>query len=280
MNNSRPIIIAGPCAAESFEIMDEVASYMSDLSKKLGFDLVFKASFDKANRTSITSYRGPGISTAMKWFGDIKAKYQVKVLTDIHETVQAKPAGEVCDYLQIPAFLCRQTDLLIAAISTNKWVNIKKGQFVSPASMANAVNKCREAAASSAIDCKVMLTERGSSFGYGDLVVDMRGLAIMAANRVPIIFDVTHSTQKPAAGSGAASVSGALRQYAPLLARAACSTGYIDGLFLETHPNPSNALSDAEAQLSKEQISSLLENVLPILSNRSTLKQWDGIFGA
>ncbi len=263
-NESMPLFIAGPCVAESFDLLDEVAGHFKALSTELGFRYVFKASFDKANRSSISSYRGPGMKKACQWFSDLKEKHAVEVITDIHLPDQAGELAEVCDILQIPAFLCRQTDLLVAAAETGRTVNVKKGQFMPPASMANVVEKVKMAAEQKGHSAKVMLTERGFSFGYGDLVVDMRSFAVMAKNKVPIIFDVTHSTQQPPA-SEKSSVSGANRCYAPLLSRSAAATGYVDGFFLESHPNPKEAKSDAASQLSLGQATELIKGVLPLL---------------
>lgn len=265
----KPLIIAGPCMAESFELLDFMAEKLLELKKKLDFDLIFKASFDKANRTSYGSYRGPGLDVAMKWFADIKSKYNLPILTDIHETQQTQAVGEVCDVLQIPAFLCRQTDLVVEAVKTGKIVNIKKGQFMAPGAMKHIVGKVEDAAKEFNLPSQVALTERGASFGYGDLIVDMRSLAIMKEMGVPVIFDVTHSTQQPPAGTKG--TSGALRQFAPLLARSAAATGYIDGLFIESHREPNKAKSDAEAQLSLDQITALLETTLPILRESKKL---------
>lgn len=273
---ARPLVIAGPCMAESLELIKEVAEQLVALSKKLDFDLVFKASFDKANRTSINSYRGPGLETAMGWFSEIKGRFGVPVLTDVHETYQVEPVAKVCDVLQIPAFLCRQTDLVIAAAKSGKAVNIKKGQFMSPQAMGHIVEKVRAACAESGISEQVFLTERGASFGYGDLVVDMRSLAIMAEFGAPVIFDITHSTQQPPnSGKG---VSGALRKHAALLARAAAATGRIQGFFLEVHPDPKMAKSDADAQLTPVQAEELLTFALPILKSGWAAAKSDALF--
>ncbi len=228
-------LIAGPCAIESYECMDEVAKQMKVITSDLGIDYFFKASFDKANRSSIHAYRGPGIDKGLELLQRIKDKYQVKIATDIHESWQASPVAEVADLIQIPAFLCRQTDLLVAAAKTGKRINVKKAQFLAPWDMKYVVEKLRESGAS-----EIMLCERGSTFGYNTLVVDMSGLYEMKKFGCPIIFDATHSVQKPG-GLGAA--TGGNRAYIEPLARAAVAVG-IDGLFMEIHPDPESALSD------------------------------------
>lgn len=258
---TKPTVIAGPCAAESYAIMAEVAECLSRLSKRLDFNFVFKASFDKANRTSIDSYRGPGLKQAMAWFAELRANFSCKVLTDVHETAQIAPLSEVVDSFQIPAFLCRQTDLLLGAVATKKPVNIKKGQFLAPESILAVVGKVRKLGKSSSLPPEVSVTERGTCFGYGDLVVDMRAFATLAQAEVPLFFDVTHSTQRPPTGQG---VTGADRLVAPLLARAATATGYLDGYYIEVHPEPCRAQSDREAQLSIPQLTALLEQIVPL----------------
>jgi 2-dehydro-3-deoxyphosphooctonate aldolase (KDO 8-P synthase) len=256
---SRPLVIAGPCAAESPELCTTVGSALARLSTELGFDYVFKASFDKANRTSADSRRGPGIVAGLKILQDIKTKYGVKVLTDVHETTQVAQVAEVCDVLQIPAFLCRQTDLVVAAAETGRIVNVKKGQFMAPGAMASIVAKARQAKAGN-----VWLTERGASFGYGNLVVDMRAFPIMAETKAPLILDITHSTQLPAAGGEGGSVSSGERRFAPVLARAATATGYLSGFFLEVHTDPPKAISDKDAQLNLKQAEALLRQLIPL----------------
>ncbi|MDD9949957.1 MAG: 3-deoxy-8-phosphooctulonate synthase [Zetaproteobacteria bacterium] len=256
----KPILIAGPCMAESQEVVQEVAAQLTPFAREHGFDYVFKASFDKANRTSITSFRGPGLQNASSWFEDIRRTHEVATLTDIHLPEQAAMAAEVCDILQIPAFLCRQTDLIQAAAKTGKVVNIKKGQFLAPGAMAEVCAKLRQVWQHTQNTSTAWLTERGCFFGYGDLVVDFRSLATMKKNGFPVIFDVTHSTQSPASTSSN-QVSGARRSVAPLLARAAIATGYCDGVFMEVHPNPSKAQSDAAAQLSIPQAKQLLKQL-------------------
>ena len=263
----RPIVIAGPCAAESFDLMLTVGTAMKKLADELGFDYVFKASFDKANRTSSSSARGPGIKTATQWFGDIKQKLGVPVLTDVHETQQVKPIAEICDVLQIPAFLCRQTDLVVAAAESGRRVNIKKGQFMAPGAMAHIVSKARASTGAESDLQRIWLTERGASFGYGNLVVDMRAFPIMALSKAPLILDITHSTQLPATGGDGSATSGSTssgqRHFAPVLARAATATGYLSGYFLEVHTDPAKAISDKDAQLSIAQATTLLQQLIP-----------------
>jgi 2-dehydro-3-deoxyphosphooctonate aldolase (KDO 8-P synthase) len=273
---STPLIIAGPCLAESYELLKETAEFLVGLSRSLGFELVFKASFDKANRTSIYSTRGPGLVQGCAWLGQIKETYACRIITDVHETCQVGPAAAVCDSLQIPAFLCRQTDLLIEAVRSGRQVNIKKGQFMAPAAAKFILDKVREVAAQENIPFNAALTERGSCFGYGDLVVDMRSLAIMADFGAPVIFDITHSTQQPPAGDKG--VSGANRQFAPILARAAAATGCLAGFFLEVHPRPHQAKSDAQAQLSFSQAEVLLRQLLPLWRQGLELRKEDGVF--
>jgi 2-dehydro-3-deoxyphosphooctonate aldolase (KDO 8-P synthase) len=264
LDPTRPLVIAGPCAAESPELLDAVAAHMKRLSAELGFTYVFKASFDKANRTSAASTRGPGLDQAMSWFQDLKTRYGVPILTDVHESHQCAPAAEVCDVLQIPAFLCRQTDLVVAAARTGKIVNVKKGQFMAPGAMASIVDKARRAAKDAGKPTEVLLTERGVTFGYGNLVVDMRALPIMAATQAPVLLDITHSTQLPAAGGDGGTVSSGERRYAPVLARAATATGYLSGYFLEVHTDPKNAISDKDAQLDPRQAETLLRQLIPL----------------
>jgi 2-dehydro-3-deoxyphosphooctonate aldolase (KDO 8-P synthase) len=260
----RPLIIAGPCAAESFELLDAVCSHLKGLAAELEFDYVFKASFDKANRTSLASIRGPGLDSSLAWFQDLKARHGVRLLTDVHETYQVEPVAQVCDVLQIPAFLCRQTDLVAAAAQSGRTVNIKKGQFMAPGAMASIVDKARKAAQKVGKTCDVLLTERGACFGYGNLVVDMRALPIMAKTGAPVILDITHSTQLPAAGGEGGTVSGAQRAFAPVLARAATATGYLSGFFLEVHTDPPSAISDKDAQLNLAQADTLLRQLVPL----------------
>jgi 2-dehydro-3-deoxyphosphooctonate aldolase (KDO 8-P synthase) len=228
------VLFGGPCAAESYEICIETGTKVKAICEKLGIEYVFKSSFDKANRTSSGSYRGPSKDEGLKILERVKKELNVPIVTDVHESYQCAEAATVADVLQIPAFLCRQTDLLRAAAKTGKAVKIKKGQFMAPEDMKYAVDKVRAAG-----NENVFLTERGASFGYHTLVVDMRSLPIMR-QYTPVIFDVTHSVQQPGGMGGS---SGGQREFAPFLARAAAATG-VDGFFIETHPNPEKALSD------------------------------------
>ena len=228
-------LIAGPCVIESEELVLSVAGRMKEITDELGIPYTFKASFDKANRTSIHSFRGPGIEKGLEILQKVKDSYGLPICTDIHEPWQAEKAAQVCDILQIPAFLCRQTDLLVAAARTGKCINIKKAQFLAPWDMKNCVEKVRESG-----NDNVMLCERGSTFGYNTLVVDMTGLRVMKEFGVPVIFDATHSVQKPG-GNGTS--TGGNRQFVEYLAKAAIAVG-ADGLFMETHPDPDHALSD------------------------------------
>ena len=235
IGGDRLAILAGPYALESLELGLETGAEMKRLCEKYGFGYVFKASYDKANRTSISSYRGPGLAKGLEQLAEIKEKLDVPVVTDIHEAWQALLVGEVADIIQIPAFLCRQTDLLVAAAKTGKVVNIKKAQFMAPEDMKSAAAKCRETGNSD-----VMLCERGTEFGYHELSVDMRSLAVMRSLGCPVCFDATHSIQKPG-GSGTS--SGGDRRFVLPLIRAALAIG-IDALFMEVHPDPANAKSD------------------------------------
>ncbi|MBP7861885.1 3-deoxy-8-phosphooctulonate synthase [bacterium] len=250
-------IIAGPCVIESWETTINTARELVKLSKKLGFSLVFKSSYDKANRTSINGFRGPGLEKGLAMLADVKKELGVELLSDVHEIDHCKKAGEVLDILQIPAFLCRQTDLLIEAAHTNKCVNIKKGQFLAPTDMVNAVKKVSDAG-----NNNILLTERGTTFGYNNLVVDMRSLPIMKRTGYPVIFDATHSVQLPGAGSGGSSTAGQ-REFVPHLARAACAVG-IDGMFMEVHPNPDEAKSDGPNQVALSQVEDLIVQCLKV----------------
>lgn len=265
--------------AESLELMQSVVEPLLALAQELDFDLVFKASFDKANRTSINSYRGPGLPQALQWFERLKIQYAgLAVLTDVHETVQVVEAASVVDVLQIPAFLCRQTDLLVAAVQTGRAVNVKKGQFLAPENCRHIISKIQQAAQEKGLPLDYALTERGTTFGYGNLVVDMRGLKIMADEGAPVIFDITHSLQLPAAGGASGEVSGGLRNFAPVLARAATSSGYLDGFFLEVHAAPSQAKSDSATQLSITQASHLLRQVVPLWRSVRGLAREDHLY--
>ena len=249
------MLIGGPCALESEEIARTVAGTMKEICGRLGLSYVFKASFDKANRTSLSSFRGPGLTRGLAILADIRAQFSVPVISDVHEISQIAPAAEVLDILQIPAFLCRQTDLLVAAAQTKKPVNVKKGQFVSPWDMQNVVNKLRGAGCN-----EILLTERGASFGYNNLVVDMRALPVMRGLGCPVIFDATHSVQLPG-GSGTA--SGGQREFIAPLARAAVAAG-IDGIFMEIHPDPSAALCDGPNSIPLGEVESLLRQLVAI----------------
>ena len=228
-------ILAGPCAAESMEILDETAKGLKEITKKLDINFVFKSSFDKANRSSINSYRGPGLEKGLKMLQTIKSKYDIPIVTDIHTPDQAEPVSEVADILQIPAFLCRQTDLLVAAAKTGKIVNIKKGQFLAPEQMGPLVKKVEDSG-----NNNILLTDRGTSFGYNNLVVDFRAIPIMLEFGYPIVFDATHSVQLPGANGTS---SGGDRRFVPPLAKAAMAAG-ANALFFEVHPDPDKALCD------------------------------------
>lgn len=249
------LLIAGPCVIESEELVFQVAEQVSKMARRLGISYVFKASFDKANRTSIHSYRGPGLEAGLAILEKVAKRFDLAVTTDLHESGQAPAVGEVCDVLQIPAFLARQTDLLVAAARTGRAVNVKKGQFMAPRDMAHVVHKLDEAGAAN-----ILLTERGTTFGYGMLVTDFRSLPIMRSLGVPICFDATHSVQMPSAAGGK---SGGQREMIPYLARAAMAVG-CDALFLETHPDPDKALSDGPNMVPLSQIEALLESCLRI----------------
>ena len=245
-------IIAGPCVIESPELLDTVAAKLVEINKKLGTDIIFKASFDKANRTSIRSFRGPGLEQGLQLLADVKAKYGLRLLTDIHESWQAKPAGEVVDVLQIPAFLCRQTDLLVAAARTGKVVNIKKAQFLSGPDMRYPVEKARDAGAR-----EVWLTERGNMFGYNNLVVDFRNISDMLEIVPTVIMDCTHSVQRP---GGADGKTGGDRRFVPAMAMAAKAFG-ATGWFFEVHPTPDQGLSDAANMLELDKLEKVVEEL-------------------
>ena len=246
------VILAGPCALESLDLGLEIAAKMKELCAKHGFGYVFKASFDKANRTSIKSYRGPGIKLGLLQLADIKEKLNVPIVTDIHEAWQAEPVAEIADLLQIPAFLCRQTDLLVAAAKTGKPMNIKKAQFMAPEDMKAVTEKCREAG-----NEQVMLCERGTEFGYHELAVDMRSLCVMRSFGCPVCFDATHSVQKP---GGSGSSSGGDRRFVLALIRAALAIG-VDSLFMEVHPDPANAKSDGPNMIALEKMDYVLSQI-------------------
>lgn len=253
VGNGKIFLIAGPCVIESEDLVMEVAKKMKEITDKLGINYIFKASFDKANRSSISSFRGPGIDKGLEILARVKDKYGVALATDIHEPWQCEKAKEVIDLLQIPAFLCRQTDLLVAAAETGKAVNIKKGQFLAPWDMKNVANKFCEVG-----NENIMLCERGATFGYNNLVVDMRGLLEMRKFGFPVVFDATHSVQIP---GGKGDSTGGNREYVYPLARAAVSVG-VDGIFAEVHPDPDKGLSDGPNMLKLENVEEILTNLL------------------
>ncbi|GAA7506608.1 3-deoxy-8-phosphooctulonate synthase [Helicobacter pylori] len=263
----KPVLIAGPCVIESLENLRNIATKLQPLANNEQLDFYFKASFDKANRTSLESYRGPGLEKGLEMLQTIKDEFGYKILTDVHESYQASAVAKVADILQIPAFLCRQTDLIVAVSQTNAIVNIKKGQFMNPKDMQYSVLKALKTRDKSiqsptyetALKNGVWLCERGSSFGYGNLVVDMRSLKIMR-EFAPVIFDATHSVQMPGGANGKSSGDSS---FAPILARAAAAVG-IDGLFAETHTDPKNALSDGANMLKPDELEYLVTDMLKI----------------
>jgi 2-dehydro-3-deoxyphosphooctonate aldolase (KDO 8-P synthase) len=246
-------LIAGPCVIESAELLDTVAARLVEINRRLGTDIIFKASFDKANRTSIRSFRGPGIDRGLQMLADVKARYGLRLLTDIHEAWQAEPVGQVCDVIQIPAFLCRQTDLLVAAARTGRTVNIKKAQFLSGRDMRYPVEKARDSGATD-----VWLTERGNMMGYGNLVVDFRNIADMLEIVPTVVMDCTHSVQRPDSAGGK---TGGDRRFVPSMALAAKAFG-ATGYFFEVHPNPDQGLSDAANMLELDRLEPLIEQLI------------------
>lgn len=254
-NDTQFALLAGPCAMESRDHAFDMAGSLKEITSKLGIDFIYKSSFDKANRTSISAKRGVGLEKAMEIFSDIRADLGLSVVTDVHEKEQCAIVGEVADILQIPAFLCRQTDLLLAAAATGKTVNVKKGQFLAPWDMQNVVDKITESG-----NRNVLLTERGASFGYNTLVTDFRALPQMAATGAPVIFDATHSVAHPGGLGGS---SGGQREFAPVLARAAIAVG-VAGLFIETHQDPDTAPSDGPNMIRLEDMPALLEQLLEL----------------
>lgn len=246
------VLMAGPCIAESRELLFEVAGHMQEICRDLNIPYVFKSSFDKANRSSISGYRGPGVETALSWFSDVKHELNVPILTDVHLPEQCKMVAEVADILQIPAFLCRQTDLIQAAAETGKMINAKKGQFLSPWEVKNIVSKVESCG-----NTKVSITERGFSFGYNNLVVDQRSFPVIRGFGVPVVFDGTHSVQLP---GGLGSSTDGQREFIPNLTRAAVANG-IDGLFMECHPEPSKGLSDPTTMYPLKQMRALLSQL-------------------
>ena len=249
----KPIFIAGPCVIESAELLDSVASRLCEINRQLGTEIIFKASFDKANRTSLHSYRGVGLERGLQMLADVRSKWGLQLLTDIHEAWQAAPVGEVCNILQIPAFLCRQTDLIVAAAKTGRTINIKKGQFLSGADMRYPYEKAMEAGAK-----EVWLTERGNSFGYNNLVVDFRNISDMLDIAPRVIMDCTHSVQRPSSADG---VTGGDRKFVPSMARAAKAFG-ATGYFFEVHPTPDTALSDGANMLPLEDLEGVIKSLL------------------
>jgi len=249
------LLLAGPCVLESEGLAWEIAREMQAITDRLGISYVFKASFDKANRTSLDSFRGPGLVEGLRQLARVREEMGVAVVSDVHEANQLERAAEVLDIIQIPAFLCRQTDLLVAAAKTGTTVNLKKGQFVSPWDMEHAVNKLRAAGCE-----RLLLTERGAGFGYNNLVVDMRSLPVMRSLGCPVIYDATHSVQLPGGMGGR---SGGQREFIPPLSRAAMAAG-IDGLFMEVHPEPDKALCDGPNSWPLDQVESLLEQLLAV----------------
>ncbi len=264
LDRSPLFIIAGPCVIESTDLCLTIARHMKQVCDRLGLTYIFKASFDKANRSSNASFRGPGLQDGLIVLDRVKREIGVPVLTDVHEADQAPIAAKVVDILQVPAFLARQTDLLVACGKTGRTVNVKKGQFMSPQEMGNAVEKIRSTG-----NTRILLTERGTFFGYNRLVNDFTGLDIMRSFNCPVIFDITHSTQQPA---GMGKQSGGNPQYSPLLARAAVAAG-VDGLFLECHPDPKNARSDAATILDLNSVEGLLTPCKQIAELRTQWKR-------
>ena len=249
----KPIFIAGPCVIESAELLDTVAQELVSINRELGTDIIFKASFDKANRTSISSFRGPGMEKGLQMLADIKSRYGLRILTDIHESCQAAPVAEVADVLQIPAFLCRQTDLLVAAAKTGKIINIKKAQFLSGVDMRYPVQKARESGAE-----EVWLCERGNSFGYNNLVVDFRNIPDMLDIVPRVVMDCTHSVQRPGGGNGCTSGD---RRFVPAMAKAAKAFG-ANGYFFEVHPDPDHAHSDGPNMLHLKNLKNLIKELM------------------
>ena len=263
ISDGRMILIAGPCSMESESLVEDICGELSQMSLELDVDLIFKSSFDKANRSSGSSYRSLGIERGMELLAHLRSSYQIPVSTDIHETWQVPIVSQVVDILQIPAFLCRQSDLLVAAGKTGKVVNIKKGQFLSPEEMPHAIEKVRQSESQIVIS-----TERGTSFGYNKLVVDFRSLPIMSKFG-PVFFDVTHSTQRPGALNGS---SGGDRRWAPYLARAAAAVG-VNGYFIETHPDPDTALSDGPLMIRLSRMRELVQQIKEIHELRASFKE-------
>jgi len=249
------VLIAGPCVVEDYETTREIAGYLKETTEKLGMPFIFKASFDKANRTSVTAFRGPGLTEGLRVLEEIKKEFGLPILSDIHRISEISAAARVLDIIQIPAFLCRQTDVIVEIAKSGRVVNIKKGQFLAPWDIANVVEKI-----TSAGNHRILITERGTMFGYNNLVVDFRGFMIMRQTGYPVIFDATHSVQLP---GGAGKSSAGQREYAPMLARAAVAAG-VDGVFMEVHPNPEKALCDGPNSLKLDTIDNLLSGLKTI----------------
>jgi 2-dehydro-3-deoxyphosphooctonate aldolase (KDO 8-P synthase) len=249
------VLIAGPCVIEDASLTRDIAARLKETAANLKLPFIFKASYDKANRTAIDAYRGPGRKAGLAILAEIKAELEIPIISDVHSVAEVPAAAEVLDVLQIPAFLCRQTDLILAAAATGKWLNIKKGQFMAPWDMAKVVEKARSLG-----QRQILLTDRGTSFGYNNLVVDFRGIDIMQQTGCPVIFDATHSVQLP---GGAGSSSGGQREFAPVLARAAVAAG-ADGIFMEVHPDPDRALCDGPNSLRLDTLDPVLRQLAAI----------------
>ncbi len=252
---NQPILIAGPCVIETFESTIRAAAFLKDLTDEFQIPFIFKTSYDKANRTSLNSYRGPGLSKGLDIISNVKDELGVKVLSDVHRFDEIAPAAQVLDILQIPAFLCRQTDFIVAVSEVGKPVNIKKGQFLAPWDVKHVVEKVVSAG-----NDQILLTERGATFGYNNLVVDFRSLAIMRDLGWPVVFDATHSVQLPGGGG---SCSGGQREFVPMMARAAAAAG-VDGIYIEVHDNPERALCDGPNSLAMQEVRPLLEQLTAI----------------
>jgi len=253
-------LIAGPCVIESRQMAFDTAGQLAEITRSLGIPFIYKSSFDKANRSSGSSFRGPGMEEGLQILADVRSALHVPVLTDVHDISQVAPVAAVVDVLQTPAFLCRQTDFIQACASSGKPVNIKKGQFLAPHDMLQVVNKARAAAKAAGVAEDIMVCERGASFGYNNLVSDMRSLAIMRETGCPVVFDATHSVQLP---GGQGTSSGGQREFVPVLARAAVAAG-ISGLFMETHPDPARAMSDGPNAVPLNHMQSLLSTLIEI----------------
>jgi 2-dehydro-3-deoxyphosphooctonate aldolase (KDO 8-P synthase) len=253
------VLIAGPCVIEDFDTTYAIASFLKKRAAELGLHFVFKASYDKANRTSIHSYRGPGLSEGLKILKEIKSRLDLRILSDVHRIQEVESAAEVLDIIQIPAFLCRQTDILLTIAKTGKPINVKKGQFMAPWDMANVAEKIISSG-----NHQLWMTERGSMFGYNNLIVDFRGIKILKDMGLPVIFDATHSVQLP---GGSGSKSGGQIEFVPTLAKAAIAAGAV-GIFMEVHPNPDAALCDGPNSVKLDQLNELLKPVLAIYKNR------------